>query len=192
MSRDKATKTISLTLNHESNYKARFSDHWINWIKPIHKRGEKNLVSNYQTNMAISLVMAKLYSPNMEQKISSWSLASSQKSTWSTETFHHQSFGCTWDNYERKLTSRVNTKFLCYEHQESLCLSAKEWHLGKNERDSSALRSMYNNCSMIVWCWLKTNNGFSKYLGNMGAKQAYPLYPTLFLLYIHTLEEILN
>ena len=43
-----------------------------NWIKPIHKRGDKKLVSNYQTNMAISFVIAKLYSPNTKQKIISW------------------------------------------------------------------------------------------------------------------------
>ena len=42
----------------------------VNWIKPNHKRGEKNLVSNYRTIM-VNSVMAKLYTIIMEQKISS-------------------------------------------------------------------------------------------------------------------------
>ena len=42
----------------------------MNWIKTIY-RGEKKLVCSNQTIM-VSLVMAKLYSPILGQKISSW------------------------------------------------------------------------------------------------------------------------
>ena len=52
--------------------KQGFPEYWfMNLIKSIHK-GDKNLVSNYQTIM-VDFVMAKLYGTIMEQKIGSWS-----------------------------------------------------------------------------------------------------------------------
>ena len=96
MSNDKATKIILVT-SELFKWTRPQAKQWItimdqatkqvfqkidkNWIKPIHKRGDKKLVSNYQTNMAISFVIAKLYSPNTKQKIISWGWASSQTST---------------------------------------------------------------------------------------------------------------
>ena len=49
--------------------KQYFLEDWLmNWIKPIHREGDTNLVST----IMVSSVMAKLCSTIMKQKISSW------------------------------------------------------------------------------------------------------------------------
>lgn len=60
-----------------------------NWIKPIHKTGERSIASNYRTIM-VGSTMAKLFGTVMENKISSWTEENS-KCTKSREGFrkHH-------------------------------------------------------------------------------------------------------
>ena len=49
--------------------KQGFLEDWLmNWIKPIHKGGDKNMVSNYQT-IIVSSAMAKLYYHTIKQNI---------------------------------------------------------------------------------------------------------------------------
>ena len=42
-----------------------------NWIKPIHKTGDRSVANNYRTIM-VGSAMAKLFGTVMENKISSW------------------------------------------------------------------------------------------------------------------------
>ena len=50
--------------------KQGFPKYWLmNWIKPIHERGDKIPAFNF---IMVGSIMAKLYNNIMEQKISSW------------------------------------------------------------------------------------------------------------------------
>ena len=54
-------------------------EEWMqNWIKPIHKAGDRSVANNYRTIM-VGSTMAKLFGMVMENKISSWTEENSKR-----------------------------------------------------------------------------------------------------------------
>ena len=79
----------------------RMLEEWTqNWIKPIHKAGDRNVANNYRTIM-VGSTMAKLFGTVMENKISSWAEENSKRAK------SHVGFCKNYSTIDHLVTLRV-------------------------------------------------------------------------------------
>ena len=129
-----------ITTISDQAIKQSFLEDWLmHWIKPNHKGGGNNLVSNYWSNM-----VSKLYSTITKQKISWW-----------VECHHKQALGQSFFRTKHSTIDHLDTlRFSTKESwlqgrtlyllfcglQESLWYCPEEQVLEKNDRDQNAIR----------------------------------------------------
>ena len=179
--------------------KQGFPKDWLmNWIKPIYKAGDKNVVSNYRTIM-VSSTIAKLYSTIMEQKISAWA------ESHNIRALGQAGFRPKHSTVDHLVTLRVimeesrlqgKTLYCCFvdfKKAFDTVPRSELWNrmveIGMPSEYRVAVARLYEE----IRCQLETENGFSEYfLSNMVVKQGCSLSPTLFGLCIDKLEELVN
>ena len=168
-----------------------------NWIKAIHKGGDKNALTNYRTIM-ISSLFAKLVSTLLEKRISKWAEENDKRAR------GQAGFRAQHSTTDHLITLRVlfdearrtgNTLYCCFVDFKKAFdtiprggLWERMRKIGVPEHLQAGVGKLYEQ----VRCKLRTCAELvGDFESNIGVKQGCPLSPTLFGLFIDALEEYL-
>lgn len=175
-----------------------FHDNWTeNWIKPLHKGGDRGTLGNYRTIM-VGSTMAKLLGTILEQKISSWAEANAKRANGQAGFRHAHS------TIDHLVTLRVLMEesrlrgegLICcfvdfqkaFDTVPRLSLWQRMQKIGVPKEYMHAVATAYENVRCQIWMRGNLSESFQS---SIGVKQGCPLSPTLFGLCIDELEEII-
>ena len=169
-----------------------------NWIKALHKGGDRNILGNYRTIM-VGAIMAKLFGCLMDKKLSKWAELNAKRAQ------GQAGFRAQHNTIDHLITLRVlmeesrrlgKTLFMCFvDFKKAFDTVPRRGLLERMQRIGVPEHLQQGVCRIYeqVMCKLKTPQGFSKsFVSNMGVKQGCPLSPTLFGIYIDELEELIT
>ena len=168
-----------------------------NWIQPLFKGGDRNLLTNYRTIMICS-AMAKLFSTILEIQLSQWA-ESDNKRAYGQAGFcpNHNTIDhlVTLHILMEKSRLKGETLYCCFVDFKKAFDTVPRVGLWQRLQDIGVLTNLCMGVHRIyqrVLCRLKGRNRLSQpFESNMGVKQGCPLSPTLFGLCIDKLEEVL-
>lgn len=193
----KETKLCMLQVLHHA-FAHGFPHEWQeNWIQPLFKGGDRNLLTNYRTIM-VSSAMAKLFSTILEMQLSKWAESNNKRA-------HGQAgFRPDHNTIDHLVTLRVlmeesrlkgETLYCCFVDFKKAFDTVPRVGLWQRLQElgvpTNLCMGVYRIYQRVI-CRLKGRNGLSQtFESNMGVKQGCPLSPTLFGLCIDKLEETL-